>query len=145
MRIFQKIKIIKDLFYSKIKNKVPLVLPGDGRAKIQFVFVNDVADSIVLLAEKKLQGDFNCCNDDIITLKGLVEEMAKIVGIKPIINFNPKTDGEKQSLQEFPFANETFYCSNDKLKKLGMKFTPLIKGLKEDYEEYYKEMTNLPE
>ena len=124
--------------YSNIKNQKPLIIPGDGNAKVQFVFAEDVADSIVLLAEKKLEGNFNCSNDDIIALKELVEEMGKIVGIKPIIKFNPKTDGEKQNLREFPFANETFYCTNDKLKKLGIKFTPLLKGLKRDYDEYYK-------
>jgi len=130
----------ENFIYSSIKNQKPLIIPGNGEAKVQFVFAEDVVDSIVLLAEKKLEGTFNCCNDDIITLKNLVEEMGKIVGINPIIRFNPKTDGEKQDLQEFPFANETFYCTNDKLKKLGIKFTSLLKGLKKDYEEYYKKI-----
>ena len=115
--------------YSKIKNKIPLILPGNGEAKVQFVFSQDVANSIVLLAEKKLQGAFNCASDEVITLKQLVEVMGNIVGIKPVIKFN---------VNEFPFANETFYCTNNKLKRLGIKFTSLIKGLKEDYEEYYK-------
>jgi nucleoside-diphosphate-sugar epimerase len=123
--------------YSRIKDKKPLVLPGNGQAKVQFVFAQDVADSIVLLAEKRIQGAFNCCSDDIITLKDFVEEMGKIMQINPIIKFNPKADGEKFNINEFPFANETFYCTNDKLKKLGIKFTPLLQGLKEDYENYY--------
>lgn len=126
------------LIYYGIKNKIPLVLPGDGKAKVQFVFAQDVANSIVLLAEKKLQGVFNCCGDEIVTLKQLVEIMGNMVGIKPIIKFNLSVDGEKHDINEFPFANETFYCTNDKLKKLGIKFTSLIKGLKEDYENYYK-------
>ena len=60
--------------------------------------------------------------------------------VKPIIKFNPDADGDNHDENEFPFANETFYCTNDKLKKLGIKFTPLIKGLKEDYENYYKDV-----
>ena len=124
--------------YSKIKVHKPLILPGNGQAKVQFVFAQDVANSIVLLAEKKIQGAFNCCGDEVITLKDLVEEMGNIINIKPIIKFNPDADGEKHNLNEFPFANETFYCSNEKLKKLGIKFTLLSKGLKEDYENYYK-------
>ena len=124
--------------YFRIKNKIPLILPGDGKAKVQFVFSQDVADSIVLLAENKIQGNFNCCNDDIITLEKLVEEMGKIVNVKPVIRYNLTKNGEKHDMNEFPFANETFYCTNDKLKKLGIKFTPLLKGLKEDYESYYK-------
>ena len=76
--------------------------------------------------------------DDIITLRNFVEDMGKIIKIKPIIDFNPKADGEKHNLNEFPFANETFYCANDKLKKLGIKFIPLVHGLKEDYKNYYR-------
>ena len=91
-----------------------------------------------LLTEKKLEGNFNCCNDDVVSLNELVETMGKIVGIKPIIKFNSNADGENHDESEFPFANETFYCTNDKLKKLGIKFIPLTKGLKEDYESYYK-------
>jgi len=124
--------------YSKIKANKPLILPGDGQAKTQFVFSQDVANSIVVLAEKKIQGNFNCCGDEVVTLKQLAEIMGNIVGIKPIIKFNPNANGQRHNINEFPFANETFYCTNDKLKKLGIKFTPLIQGLKEDYENYYK-------
>ena len=126
--------------YSRIKANKQLILPGDGQAKIQFVFSQDVANSIVLLAEDKIQGNFNCCGDEIVTLKQLVEIMGNIVGIKPIIKFNSNADGENHNESEFPFANEAFYCTNDKLKKLGIKFIPLIKGLKKDYEEYYKDI-----
>lgn len=124
--------------YSKIKDKSPIILPGDGKAKIQFVFAEDVANSIVILTERTVKGEFNCCGNKIITLKKLVEEMGKIVGIKPILKFNSSADGEKFDENEFPFANENFFCTNKKIKDLGMRFTPLVKGLKQDYESYYK-------
>ena len=85
------------------------------------------------MAENKIAGNFNCCGDKVVTLKKFVEEMGKIIEINPIIEFNQNADES-----EFPFANETFYCTNDKLKKLGIKIIPLIKGLKKDYEEYYE-------
>jgi len=124
--------------YSKIKNKEQIIIPGNGQATIQFVFKEDVANSIVLLAEKKIEGNFNCTGDEIITLKGLVEEMGKIIGTKPIIKYNQNTDGENHDVNEFPFANDNFICNNEKLKRLGIKFNPLIKKLKQDYENYYK-------
>ena len=124
--------------YSRIKNNVPLVLPGNGQALIQFVFAEDVANSIALLAEKKIVGAFNCCGDEVITLNELVKIMGDISGKKPVIKFNPNTDGEKHNEKEFPFANENFYRTNTKLRNLGIKFTPLIKGLRNDYENYYK-------
>ncbi|AJF62690.1 MAG: Nucleoside-diphosphate-sugar epimerase [archaeon GW2011_AR20] len=126
--------------YSRIENNRSLILPGNGEAKIQFVFAEDVADSIVLLSENKIEGNFNCCNDDIVTLKELTEFMGDVVGIKPLIEYNSNTDGENHDESEFPFANETFYCANDKLKKLGIKFIPLFEGLKEGYENYYKKI-----
>lgn len=124
--------------YAKIKHGAPLTLPGNGRALIQLVAVQDVAESLALLAEKKLEGAFNCAGDDVVTLKGLVEEMANIVGKESVIQYNPHTDGEKFSAQEFPFANENFICSNEKLKSAGIAFTPLSLMLRRDYESYYK-------
>ena len=126
--------------YSRIKNSEALILPGKGEAKVQFVFAEDVANSIVLLTENKIQGNFNCCGDEVVSLKGLVDVMGKIIEINPFIEFNLNADEKNHDECEFPFANETFYCTNDKLKKLGIKFTPLVKGLEEDYENYYKDV-----
>ncbi|MBI4162212.1 MAG: NAD-dependent epimerase/dehydratase family protein [Candidatus Aenigmarchaeota archaeon] len=125
---------------SRIKNNKPLTLPGNGQALVQFVFAKDVAESIVLLVEKRLEGNFNCAGNETITLKGLVHEMGKIVGKEPVIKFNASADGENHKESEFPFANENFFCTNNKLKRIGIKFTPLAKGLKEDYESYYKKL-----
>jgi len=130
----------ENFIYSRIKNKTPLILPGNGQAPIQFVFAEDVANSIVYLAENKIEGEFNCCCDEVITLKGLVEEMGKIVGVEPVIKYNLDADGEKYDENEFPFANENFFCTNKKLKDSGIKFTNLIEGLKKDYENYYKKI-----
>ncbi|VVC03555.1 GDP-L-fucose synthase [Candidatus Bilamarchaeum dharawalense] len=126
--------------YSRIKSNVPITLPGDGQALVQFVFAKEVANSLSLLAEEKVQGAFNCVGDDRISLQNLVEEMGKIVGKKPMLSFNPSADGKNFNQDEFPFANETFLCSNKKLKSLGIKFTPLLKGLEEDYKKYYSKL-----
>lgn len=126
--------------YSRIRAGVPLVIPGNGKALIQFVFAKDVAESIALVTEKKAKGAFNCAGDEAITLRGLVEEMGKIVGKTPLYRFNPERDGENFDDTEFPFANENFVCSNARLRKLGMEFTSLLKGLKEDYQNYYSKV-----
>lgn len=128
----------ESFIYSRIKKGRQLVLPGNGEAIVQFVFAKDVAASIVTLAEKKLTGAFNCSGNETLTLNGLVSEMGRIVGKKPLIRYNPKADGADWDEDEFPFANENFFCRNEKLKALGIKFTPLIAGLKSDYNRYYK-------
>lgn len=135
----QKNYIPRESFiYSRIKNGLPLILPGNGEALVQFAAAKDVAASFIMIAEKQLGGAFNCAGDEIITLKELVEAMATITGKKPIIQYNEYADGERFNGQEFPFANENFVCSNEKIKKAGMKFTPLIEFLKNDYENYYQ-------
>src|SRR3989344_1494993 len=126
--------------YSRINNGEEIILPGNGQALIQFVFAEDVANSIVFLAENNIEGEFNCCGDEVITLNGLIDEMGKIVGVKPLVKYNPHTDGEKHDINEFPFANENFFCTNDKIKNFGIKFTSLTNGLKNDYENYYKKI-----
>jgi nucleoside-diphosphate-sugar epimerase len=124
--------------YSRIHRGQPLVLPGNGQALCQFVFAQDVAAIMVMLAEGQITGAFNCSSDEAITLKGLTEYMAELVGKKPIIRYNPTADGENHDESEFPFANENLLCSNQKLKDLGFTFTPLLEGLKSDFNSYYK-------
>src|SRR3990167_6441414 len=68
----------ESFIYAKIKNGLPIILPGNGQALTQFVFAEEVAEAIAGIAENKTEGAFNIAGDDIITLKGLVEEMAKI-------------------------------------------------------------------
>lgn len=127
--------------YSKIKNGKPVILPGDGRAKVQFVFAEEVAETIALIIEKRAVGAFNCAGDEAITLVDLVKAMGKIAGREPILRFNPRADGENFNVSEFPLANEDMICDNSKIKTLGLKFQPLLLGLKKDYEIYYKHAT----
>ncbi|MFH1394343.1 MAG: NAD-dependent epimerase/dehydratase family protein [Candidatus Micrarchaeota archaeon] len=130
----------EEFIYSRLKGRIPIILPGDGMARVQFVFAKDVAESFVLLAEKRLEGGFNCAGDEAITLQGLVWEMGRIAGMEPIIGFNPAADGDRFDIMQFPFANEEFVCSNKKLKSHGMRFTPLKKGLEEGWEGHYSGM-----
>lgn len=124
--------------YSRIQNNQPLILPGDGQAKVQFVFAKEVAETIALIVEKRANDAFNCAGDETSTLIDLVKMMGKIADREPILRFNPFTDGENFDAAEFPFPNENFIVSNKKIKTLGMKFIPLFDGLKKDFENYYQ-------
>lgn len=124
--------------YRKIKSGDPLVLPGDGMALTQYVFVDEVAEVVLRLAETKMTGAINCAGDDYITLIGLAQEMAKVVGKNAVIHFNPDADGERHNHEEFPFANEHFIVANERAKGLGVRFMSLREGLRRDYEDYYR-------
>ncbi len=128
----------EEFIYAHIKKKKQLSIPGDGKANMQFVFVEDVARSLCLIAEKKSQGVFNCAGDEVVSLEDLMHLMAKIVGSEALIRYNPTTNGVNFIPDEFPFANEDVVCSNLKLKSLGISFTPLFEGLNRDYQNYYQ-------
>jgi len=128
----------ENFIYSRIKNGKTLTLPGNGLGVTQFVFADEVARAIAVLAEGKVQGAFNIAGNEAITLVGLVGEMGKIVGKEPIIAFNPNATGLNFKEEEFPFDNENLIVSNRKIRKLGIKFMPLIEGLKRDYQNFYK-------
>lgn len=131
--------IARELFiYRRIFNNQPLVLPGDGQAKVQFVFAKEVAKSIAEIAQKQAVGAFNCVGNEVITLENLVKEMAKIVQKKPMIHYHQEENKEKFDPLEFPFPNENLIASNKKIKELGIEFTPLVKELNKDYENYYR-------
>ena len=130
----------EQFIYARMKKGEPIVLPGNGQALTQFVFADEVAEAIAKITKNKNEGTFNISGNEIITLRGLVEEMAKIVGMEPKIQFNSWADGEKFNEAEFPFANENFICSNEKIKSLDVTFVPLIDGLKENYDNYYKKV-----
>lgn len=128
----------ENFIYSRILKGTPLVLPGNGQAVVQFVFAREVAESLVYLAEGKVAGAFNCCGDEAITLTSLVEQMANISGTAAKISYDPEHDQERHDPSQFPFANENSYYSNEKIKSLGRAFTPLLAGLKKDYQSYYR-------
>jgi 2'-hydroxyisoflavone reductase len=129
----------ENFIYSKIRKGETITIPGNGQAVVQFTFAQDVANVLLFLAENKLTGTFNCAGDDLVTLQGLVEIMAKIVGRKARIAFNSEADGGNYKIEEFPFANENFMISNIKLEKVGFKFLSLEKTLRLQYKEFYEE------
>lgn len=129
----------ENFIYKALREGRVLTIPGDGRALTQFVFADEVAKSLFLLCQKKTEGAFNCVGDDYITLTDLVEQMAMISGTKPEIQFDPSLDRGNGDEKIFPFDNENFLFDNSKIKQvIGVTFTPLLEGLKRDWEGYYK-------
>ena len=130
----------ENFIYKGLLTNTEFLVPGNGRALTQFVFVDEVAQSLYLAGKNKVEGAFNCAGDEYVTLITLLTEMGEIVGKKPIIEFDMKHDREKWDDEIFPFANDNFIFDNNKIKQeLGIKFTPLLDSLKKDWEDYYKD------
>jgi nucleoside-diphosphate-sugar epimerase len=131
----------ENFIYSRIKRGQALVLPGNGLGLAQYVFVDEVAQTILKLVEGKANGAYNISGDQMITLLGLVLLMGNIVGKKPKIGYDPDAVGMNFKEENFPFDNENLIVSNSKIKEYGMKFISLDEGLHRDYKNYYASVT----
>ncbi len=125
--------------YNKINENETITLPGNGQGIVTYAFVEDVAEVFAILAEKQIEGAFNCAGDEAITLKGLVEYMASLVGKKAHIANGPQKTREEGLRESFPFGNHNMIFSNQHIKDLGVELTPLLEGLKNDFNNWYKE------
>ncbi|MDY7080794.1 MAG: NAD-dependent epimerase/dehydratase family protein [Chloroflexota bacterium] len=126
----------------------PILIPGDGNALIQFVFVQEVVQALILISQQpdcSIGNAYNCCGDEFITLNGLVRLFAEIAQVEAHI-VHVKLENFGISLVPydaediFPFSNSHFICSNSKLKsELGFdSFQTLrsgVKGLCEWYQQ----------
>lgn len=75
----------EQFFWDRIRDKRPIILPGDGRRLMQFVFVKDlVAALIAAMSTANTVGHaFNVANSRALTQAEVVEMMAKAAG-KPV-------------------------------------------------------------
>lgn len=137
---------------SRILNNSPILLPGGGQTLSQFVFVDEVSKVIVNLLKEPVNhiGEaYNCCADEFITLRGLVELFAaKLKKDVNIIGIDLKKyqigDIPYDAEDIFPFCNSHFICSNEKLHKaIGCQFRSLDSGVEELVKHYSQQTLSL--
>ena len=119
-------------YFDKILNDESVDVEGDGQAILSFVFVEDLAEIITKFAtaDNLINEVYNVCNDEFITIKGLIKLISSITE-KPVVSNTVDT--------VVSFKNEHCFFSNEKIKKhLGFKFKTLRQGLTELYEYAYK-------
>lgn len=112
-------------YFKNLLNNQPINLEDDGKAILSFVFVEDVADLICIIAQKKtsLRESYNICNDEFISIKKFIELIARILNKKPIF---------KKTKEMVSFKNEDCYFSNLKVKnQFNFNFKSLEVGLNE--------------
>lgn len=77
-------RIVPDCFQAIIKNK-QLLIRSDGKMIREYVYVKDVAEGCVKLAENiaRIKGEaFNFGSKNILSVLGVVREIEKILGVK---------------------------------------------------------------
>ncbi|PPR49231.1 MAG: GDP-L-fucose synthase [Alphaproteobacteria bacterium MarineAlpha5_Bin5] len=127
--------LIKKFYYAKKNNEKKIIIFGDGRAKRDFLHVDDMTDAcikIMELSKKKLLTivDERCSHINIgsgeeITIRDLSKKIAKVIG------YSGKIEFDKSKLNGTPRKK----LNITKIKKVGWKRTiPINKGLKSAYE-----------
>jgi GDP-L-fucose synthase len=103
---------------------------GTGKAKREFLFVDDLAEACVFLMQNYSKSDIvNIGTGEDISIKELAEIIKKIVGFEgEIVNDTTKPDGTPRKLLDVSMIN-----------KIGWKYkTKLKEGVKETYKWFIK-------
>ncbi len=125
--------LIKKIHTAKINNKKFIVLLGNGKAKRELIYVDDLADAIIYFLNKKTKHSIiNIGTGVDKTILDYAKIIFKISNYYPEIKFKRKNfNGTPRKLLDISIA-----------KSYGWKpKTKIEKGLKETYEFYIKEQT----
>ncbi len=125
--------LIKKIHNAKMKKQKSITLWGTGKAKREFIHVDDMASGIIHILENYRENSpINLGTGEEVTIAKLSKTISKIIGYTGNINFDEnKPDGIKRKI-----------LSNKKLEKLKWKSRiSLEKGLELaylDYQNYLK-------
>ncbi|MDC3386432.1 GDP-L-fucose synthase [Gammaproteobacteria bacterium] len=125
--------LIKKIHNAKMKKQKSITLWGTGKAKREFIHVDDMASGIIHILENYRENSpINLGTGEEVTIVKLSKTISKIIGYTGNINFDEKKpDGIKRKI-----------LSNKKLEKLKWKSRiSLEKGLELaylDYQNYLK-------
>jgi UDP-glucose 4-epimerase len=97
-------------FLDLAKNGEALVVYGDGSQIRDFIYVSDVAQTILTLLRKdRVEGVFNIGCGEAVTIGGLAEQVLKVVGKDVGVVHEPPREGDiKQSVADVFKAQRAF-------------------------------------
>ena len=135
----------ENYFFSRIKYDLPIYLPNKGENIVQFGYIDDLVNAILLSIDNELYFDeiFNISGDECISFNKFVEICGKVMGKKVNIKFINTSDKIK-ARDWFPFRDIHLFGDISKIKKRGFKNQySLFDGLKKvyDYNEKNKMIT----
>lgn len=132
--------LIRRFHEAKIDNLSEVVVWGDGTAKREFLFVDDMANAAIFLLNLKKEKYYNIVDPMLshinigtsrdITIKELAEKIQDVIGYKGSIKFDcSKPNGSPRKLTD-----------NSKLIKMGWKYEiSLNEGLSMTYDWFKKQ------
>ena len=129
--------MIRKFHDAKLNNNAPVTLWGSGTPMREFLFVDDMAKSVVFALENKLPEHlYNVGTGEDLTIKNLAETIQKVIGHEgELIWDRSKPDGTPRKLMDI-----------SKMHQLGWKHeVSLIEGIKKTYAWFLDNQENIKE
>jgi len=129
--------MIRKFHDAKVKNFSTVILWGSGTPMREFLFVDDLAKSVVFAMENNLKESlYNIGSGKDITIKKLAEIIKKIIGFKGDILWDKsKPDGTPKKLMDV-----------SKMEKIGWKYSiELEEGIEKTYKWFLDNIKNIKE
>jgi UDP-glucose 4-epimerase len=111
-------------FITRIRNREPPVIYGDGEQTRDFSYVKDVVQANIRAMESDAQGVFNVAYCQRINLIELAATIMELTGITVPLAFDPPRPGDvRDSLADITRAKQAFGYSPEYTVKSGLKET----------------------
>lgn len=135
----------ENYLFSRILKDQPILMPGDGKALIQFGFLDETVEAFYNIPKLQKQSieHVNIAGSQYLSLRDFILLCGQIVNKQPrIINVENKKHGilEEEFYDDlYPFPNVTFIVSNKKmLETYQIQTEELVSGLTRIYKQWKK-------
>ncbi len=126
-------------FFDQIRDEKPLVLPDPGLALFSFVYVLDLARILIktILNENMFNLGLNVASEELVSYPRLYEVFKNVTNKDfETIDMDIETINSKRIPIPFPPDIHLVYSGKKLQDILGVKFTPLMDGMKRTYAYY---------
>ncbi|MBN1618650.1 NAD-dependent epimerase/dehydratase family protein [Candidatus Dojkabacteria bacterium] len=136
----------ENYYFSRLHAKEKIIVPGNGKALIQFAFVEDVVEAFfrVPLIQKQKSEILNIGSSEYITVEGFINLCAQISKKTPtmvhLVNGRFAISETQFYDDLYPFPNVNLILSNERSTKLyKINYKPLKVGLTDVYKHWKKQ------
>jgi 2'-hydroxyisoflavone reductase len=136
----------EEFVFNRLLDRAEILLPGDGRAVVQFVSTGQVGEAVASAVNASTDGwtAFNIANPTFASLLGFVDLCASIAGVEPEVRHVAAPPGPFDAYDAvFPFPNENYVLDTAASMERGL--APRATTLTAMLEAAYEHLTAHPE
>ena len=136
----------EEFIFNRLLDDAEIILPGDGKAVLQFLSISEVGEAVANALEAGDRGfeAFNIAARGFVSLEGFVSICAEVAQRKPRVRpggIIPSPFDPYDSV--FPFPNENYVLDVSKSRERGI--APEERALEETLTEAYEALVSSPE